>query len=488
MPGYRPPRLAGLNDLLKNSVRNWPGDPAVGIADRSLVLSYRELDANVQGLSAPLGRLGVRHGDAVAIVSDNCVEFAVALLAVVSVGAAAAPVDPALTAPQVASRLAAIKAAGVIVPEHMYGKFVATRPDPVQPPAWKLALGPGDGGRPQATVTGSPASTGGHAQAAGQLSPADVALLLFTSGTTATPKVVPLSHANLAASISGICATYQLGHSDTTLMVMPLYHGHGLMAGLLASLASGGVVYLPRGGKFSAGTFWSDLVNIGATWYTAVPTIHQILLGRAASDYPRGDPPPLRFIRSCSAPLAPAVLAEVEATFGAPLIEAYGMTETTHQTASNPLPAFGPHKTSSVGLGTGVTIRILGPGGEPVQQGEVGEVCVQGATVASGYLDNPQDTRASFVDGWFHTGDLGFQDAGQFLFLQGRIKELINRGGEKISRRASMLYCWPTRESRRQCLSVSRMRNTGRRSKPLSSCNQVSRQPRRNSGTTASPS
>jgi oxalate---CoA ligase len=288
---------------------------------------------------------------------------------------------------------------------------------------------PGSGAQAAITVpSGCPElpAPGEHA------GPGDVALLLSTAGSTSAPKVVPLTSSNVAASVRGICATYRLGPQDATLLVMPLYHGHGLIAGLLASLAGGGAVYVPGAGRFSASTFWTEMVNVGATWYTAVPTIHQILLQRAAAEYPRDNPPRLRFIRSCSAPLASPVFHHLESAFSAPVLPAYGMTETAHQAASNPLPTVGPVKAGSAGLATGVDLRIAGRG-EVLGPGTPGEVCIRGAAVASGYLDDPEATAAAFADGWLHTGDLGYQDHDGYLFLTGRIKELINRGGEKFS-------------------------------------------------------
>jgi acyl-CoA synthetase (AMP-forming)/AMP-acid ligase II len=396
------------------------------------VLTYGQLEANVHVLAGQLRDLGIRHQDTVAFVSDDCIEFVVAFLAAWAAGAVAAPVNPALTAAEVTSILASVNAKAAIVPKHLYGDFVASRPDAKQPSVWQVVLEQCEGEHPQARISEGVALPSSATQDQ-RSEPANTALMMLTGGTTAKPKVVPLTQENLAASIDDICATYQLNHSDATLQVMPLYHGHGLIAGLLASLASGGAVYLPRNGKFSASAFWSDMVNIGATWYTAVPTIHQILLMRAPTEYPKDHPPPLRFIRSCSAPLAPVTLSAIESTFGAPMIEAYGMTETSHQAASNPLPAVGPHKPSSVGLGTGAEIRIFGPDGNSLQPGQLGEVCIKGPTVTPGYIDNRAANEASFVDGWFHSGDMGFLDADQYLFLKGRIKELINRGGEKIS-------------------------------------------------------
>jgi acyl-CoA synthetase (AMP-forming)/AMP-acid ligase II len=214
---------------------------------------------------------------------------------------------------------------------------------------------------------------------------------------------------------------------------MPLFHGHGLLAGLLATLASGGSAYFPSTGAFSAHLFWPDIIRLGVTWYTAVPTIHRILLNRAAEEYPRSSPPELRFIRSCSAPLDEELATLIMATFRAPIISAYGMTETSHQVSSNPLPIHGSNKTSTVGLPTGVEIRIAAEDGRDVATGGVGEIWVRGATVTSGYLNNSEANSVSFVDRWFRSGDLGSRDADGYLYVRGRIKEITNRGGEKIS-------------------------------------------------------
>jgi acyl-CoA synthetase (AMP-forming)/AMP-acid ligase II len=418
--------LRTLGDLLHESARQWPDKVAIGVAGRDVALSYAEIEVLSDHLAAQLRLLGVGESDTIALFSDNCVEYALALFAVTSAGAALAPLDPALAPTEVASRLAAVHAKATIVPAHLCDRFVAAG---AKPPAWKLVLDR-SAGRVQATIDVAGPAVQRTARPPG---PGDVALLMCTSGTTSAPKVVPLTHANLSASIEGICGSYRLSPDDATLLVMPLFHGHGLIAGLLATLATGGAAYVPSGGRFSAHTFWNDMADIRATWYTAVPTMHQILLARAKSEYPKDHRPMLRFIRSCSAPLATKVLHDLEFTFSAPVLPAYGMTETAHQASSNPLPTDGRCDPSSVGLATGVAIRVLGPDGHVVDAGKGGEVCVRGPSVTSGYLDNPEANAASFVDGWFHTGDLGYENDDGYLFLTGRIKEIINRGGEKIS-------------------------------------------------------
>jgi acyl-CoA synthetase (AMP-forming)/AMP-acid ligase II len=240
-----------------------------------------------------------------------------------------------------------------------------------------------------------------------------------------------LSHANLAISARNVARTYALSPTDVSLCVMPLFHVHGLVASTLATLATGGTVVVP--GKFNPLSFWRIARDFGATWYSAVPTIHQLLLARAGSTRPDGARK-LRFIRSCSAALSPQVMHDLETAFGAPVVEAYGMTEAAHQMASNPLPP-AERLPGSVGRGTGVTISIIDGEGSHLPAGQHGEVVIKGPNVIEGYENNPEANAASFVDGWFRTGDQGFLDSNGYLTLVARIKELIIRGGEKVSPR-----------------------------------------------------
>jgi acyl-CoA synthetase (AMP-forming)/AMP-acid ligase II len=211
------------------------------------------------------------------------------------------------------------------------------------------------------------------------------------------------------------------------MLVMPLFHVHGLLAGFLAPLASGGSVIVPQ--KFSASEFWNDFITYKANWYTAVPTIHQILLRHP----PPSPKPSIRFIRSCSSPLSPKTFHELEKTFDAPVLEAYAMTEAAHQMTSNPLPP-AKRQPGSVGVGTGVEIKILDQDGNEMSQGAEGEVCIRGENVTKGYLNNPAANESSFTrGGFFRTGDQGKKDPDGYLIITGRIKELINKGGEKIS-------------------------------------------------------
>lgn len=256
--------------------------------------------------------------------------------------------------------------------------------------------------------------------------PSDIALILHTSGTTGRPKAVPLTHKNITRLMAIIAQTYALSPEDVTYVVMPLFHVHGLIGALFSTLYShGSAVIAPR---FSAHKFWNDFTKYHATWYSAVPTIHQILLKN-----PPKEIPPIRFIRSCSSALAPANLKKLEETFKAPVVEAMGMTECAHCVTSNNLPQFGLRKAGTVGQPHGVEIVILDSGNTKLEQGKVGEVSIKGENVTPGYLNNPKANKENFTDGYFRTGDQGYFDEDGFLVLTGRIKELINRGGEKIS-------------------------------------------------------
>ncbi len=259
----------------------------------------------------------------------------------------------------------------------------------------------------------------------------DVALMLHTSGTTGRPKRVPLRHRNLTASVANIVATYQLGPADVSLCAMPLFHVHGLLASAMSTLATGGTLVVPA--PFNPLGFWQVMRGHRPTWYSAVPTIHRMVLSRARDERPEGSES-LRFVRSCSSALAPELMADLERRLGAPVLEAYGMTEACHQIASNPLPP-APREPGSVGAGTGVQVAVLDDDGVELSAGTAGQVAIKGPNVIDGYADNPEANAESFVDGWFLTGDQGMLDERGYLRLISRIKELINRGGEKISPR-----------------------------------------------------
>ncbi|RWV94888.1 hypothetical protein GW17_00042534 [Ensete ventricosum] len=418
--------LTTLTGLLRKAAGDFPSRRAISVPGR-LELTHARLHQLVDAAAARLAAAGVRPGEVVALAFPNTVELVIVFLAVLRARAVAAPLNPAYTRDEFVfylsdseSKLLLTNAEGNAAAEAAAAQLGIPR----------AAVSLRDSsGLLELTLPGEETAAEGAAPVAGRVNDSsDVALFLHTSGTTSRPKGVPLTQLNLAASVTNIRSVYRLSESDSTVIVLHLFHVHGLVAALLSSLVAGASVTLPAAGRFSASTFWADMLASGATWYTAVPTIHQILLDRHASR-PEPSYPKLRFIRSCSASLAPAILEHLEAAFGAPVLEAYAMTEAAHQMASNPLPEDRPRKPGAVGRPTGLEMAILDEEGARRPPGVPGEVCIRGPNVTRGYKNNPEANKAAFAFGWFHTGDVGFLDTDGYLHLVGRIKELINRGG-----------------------------------------------------------
>ena len=411
-----------LSDLLAVSHSH---HPALIVPDGGPDVTYRSLRAQVEQFATTLHALGIGRGDRVAMALPNGVEVITAFLGIATAAATAAPLNPVYTTDEFRFYLEDIEAKVLIVPPG--GGEQARTAAPVGTLLIEAALSP-DG-----QVRFEVISTSSFPRKHTDPTTDDVALFLHTSGTTSRPKGVPLSHANLLTSASNVMATYALTPEDVSLCVMPLFHVHGLVASTLATFRSGGTLLVPP--RFSAGAFWPVVKAHHATWYTAVPTIHQVLLARADEDQaPAPGTSGLRFIRSCSSSLAPATMAGLETRFGCPVLEAYGMTEAAHQMASNPLPP-AQRKPGSVGRGTGVQVAIMDDAGALLPTGTQGEVVIQGTNVTRGYHNNPEANATSFTNGWFRTGDQGIMDTDGYLTLVGRLKELINRGGEKISPR-----------------------------------------------------
>jgi len=389
--------------------------------EQNIRVSYGALKRQVADVAEALAAAGVGRGDRVGIALPNGLPNVVTFLAA-SVAGTAAPLNPAYKEEEFRFYLEDTNARVLLLPPE--GADEARRAAGDRIPVLSVAmdaagtvtLSGGAGRRPVAPPTVD-----------------DVALILHTSGSTGRPKRVPLTHANLSISARNVARSYALSKGDVSLCVMPLFHVHGLVASTLATLATGGTVVVPQ--KFSPLSFWRVARDHGATWYSAVPTIHQLLLARAEKGAARpAGAEKLRFIRSCSASLPPQVMHDLEAAFGAPVLEAYGMTEAAHQMSSNPLPP-AARLPGSVGRGTDVRISIMDPEGRHLPAGERGEVVIQGPNVVTGYENNPEANATSFTGGWFRTGDQGFLDDNGYLTLTGRLKEMINRGGEKISPR-----------------------------------------------------
>lgn len=387
-------------------------------------LPYGALRATVAALRGQLNGCGVGRGDRVAIVLPNGPAMAAAFLGVAG-AATAAPLNPAYRPDELDFYLSDLEAAALVAAEGDDGPAPAAA-EARGVPVLRLAE---EGGAAGAVRLTGPA---GAAARPGPAGAGDTALALHTSGTTSRPKLVPLTHANLAASARNIAATLGLGPEDRGLNVMPLFHIHGLVAALAAPLSAGGSVAATPG--FDAFAFFRWMEEARPTWYTAVPTMHQAVLARAGRHRDAVRAAPLRFVRSSSASLPPAVMEALEEALGVPVIESYGMTEACHQMASNPLPP-APRKPGSVGPAAGPEVAVMGEGGAILPAGEVGEVVVRGANVTPGYIGRPEANAEAFAGGWFRTGDQGLLDGDGYLFLRGRLKEIVNRGGEKISPR-----------------------------------------------------
>lgn len=392
-------------------------------------LSHGGLRRLIDTTLARLNGLGLGRNDRVAIVLDNGPEMATCFLACAN-GVASAPLNPAYRADEFEFYLSDLNAKALIVARGSASPAVDVAvklgvpiielvSDPASP-AGSFTLEPRQAGTP------APASKGGYA------APEDVSMVLHTSGTTSRPKIVPLSQGNLAASASNIARTLQFTAKDCGLNIMPLFHIHGLIAGVLAPLSAGSQVFCTPG--FNALKFFGWMDEAKPTWYTAVPTMHQAILGRASRSADVIARHPLRFLRSSSSSIPPQVIRELEEVFKAPLIEAYGMTEATHQMCSNPLPP-ALRKPGTVGQAAGPEVAIMSEDGTLLARGETGEIVIRGPNVTAGYESNPKANAEAFHNGWFRTGDQGVMDAEGYVSITGRLKEIINRGGEKISPR-----------------------------------------------------
>ncbi len=411
-----PPERAGevLADLFSLAPAR---SPAIVCPEDGTVRSYEELadaSARVAGL---LRRAGVERGDRVALVLPHGPEIVETLLGIALLGAAAAPLNPAYTSDEFAFYLGDLDPRLLLLP-------AGENPNARRAVRKGLRVAELELGRPvRIVVDGREITAVAPFEDA---EPDDVALLLHTSGTTSRPKQVPLGQRNLAYSARSIAACYELGSGDVSFCAMPLFHVHGLVASTLSALASGGSVIIPR--RYTSRGFWSQAADHAATWFSAGPTTHKKALDARGEQDP---PPALRFVRSCSSPLSPELMQRAEGAYRVPVLEAYGMTEASHQIASNPLPP-GRRIPGSVGVTAGAEVRVVDTNGRDVDASEPGEVVVRGPGVTAGYLNNPEANAEAFRDGWFRTGDRGVLVDG-YLYLQGRLKEMILRGGENIS-------------------------------------------------------
>jgi acyl-CoA synthetase (AMP-forming)/AMP-acid ligase II/acyl carrier protein len=414
-----------LPDVLRTHAERYPDHTAISSLHSS-ALTYRSLWIVIETAVQQLNALGIGRQDCVAVVVPNGPAMAITFLSVAS-GAICAPLNPAYREQEFDFYLSDLNAKAIVLPmgiESPAEDAAKKRGIPI------LRLAP----HPSQNTPLFISSIATHVSMvkSGVAGPNDIALVLHTSGTTARPKIVPLTHRSLCTSANNIRTTLQLTSTDRCLNIMPLFHIHGLIGALLSSLTAGAEIVCTPG--FQAPHFFDWLYQVHPTWYTAVPTMHQAILARASNRDGMRHSPSMRLIRSSSSALAPQVMLELEQLFNCPVIESYGMTEASHQMASNPLPP-NVRKPGSVGIAAGPKISIMNESGEHLPTGGIGEVVIRGGSVFSGYANNPEANEKAFTNGWFRTGDQGYLDADGYLFLTGRLKELINRGGEKIAPR-----------------------------------------------------
>jgi acyl-CoA synthetase (AMP-forming)/AMP-acid ligase II len=413
-----------ISELLQRGADDAPALSSPG----GVQLSHKGLRSLVADTIAALATRGIGPGDRVAIVLDNGPEMAAAFLSI-GTAATAAPLNPGYRADEFEFYLTDLRAKLLVVARGKETPAVAVA-QKLGVPIARLHAQPERGaGTFTLEFVDGPATTSAPPRAA---TSDDIALVLHTSGTTSRPKIVPLAHRNVCASAANVANALELTADDRNLVIMPLFHIHGLIAALLAPLSAGGEVCCSPG--FNALKFFSWLAEVRPTWYTGVPTMHQAILLRAPNNADAVRDHRLRLIRSSSSALPPTVIAQLESVFGVPVIEAYGMTEAAHQMASNPLPPRA-RKPGTVGPGAGPEIRVVDTDGNPVATGATGEIVIRGINVMREYENNPTANADAFYGEWFRTGDQGVMDADGYVSITGRLKEIINRGGEKISPR-----------------------------------------------------
>ncbi len=396
------------------------------MAEGRTPLTYLDLIGRIDFVVEELHTFGIGRNDRIAIVLPNGPEMAVAFLAVAS-AATAAPLNPAYQKSEYEFYLSDIHANALLVEAGSTSPSIDVA-EQLGIPILRIA--------PELNCPAGYFSISSNRsldqKQDGFSQPQDIALVLHTSGTTSRPKIVPLTQDNLARSAISIQSWLELTPADRALNVMPLFHVHGIMASLLASMTAGASLVCTSG--FLAPRFFDWMDEYHPTWYTAVPTMHQSILLRAEQHGEIVRQRQLRFIRSSSAALPPQVMSALEEVFDVPVVEAYGMTEASHQIACNPFPPRA-RKPGSVGLAVGAEVAIMDEGGNLIPIGEQGEIVIQGQSVTSGYENNEKANQDSFSGGWFRTGDLGHLDEEGYIYISGRKKEIINRGGEKISPR-----------------------------------------------------
>jgi acyl-CoA synthetase (AMP-forming)/AMP-acid ligase II len=417
----RSPVFSCLEELLAHHGRTAPDRDAI-LAPGCAPMTYAVLWDCAKDTVRALRSVGVGRSDRVAVVLPDGPEAAAAIVSVAT-GAVCAPLNPGFTADEWQRYFDELRITALVTRPDIdsAGRAVAlARGIPI------LDLSTPPGAAPGLFGMTVPATR--RSSADGFASATDDALILLTSGTTSRPKTIPLTHAGVCLSAYNVGAAIALEPQDRLLSVLPFFHGHGLISGVIAALAAGSSVICTRG--FDAAAFFGWLTEFRPTWYTAVPAIHRAVLSEAERHKASARQTSLRLIRSASSTLPAKLLSGLETLFGVPVIDTFGMTEAATQIAANPLER---RKLGSVGRSAGAEIRIQDPDGRELSSGERGEIALRGPTITRGYDNDAAATLDAFRDGWFRTGDLGYLDRDGYLFIVGRIKEVINRGGQKVA-------------------------------------------------------
>jgi long-chain acyl-CoA synthetase len=395
--------LAALPD---ERVASDPGGSC--LADARRELDNAVFAAEVRGVASALVELGIRRGDVVALVLPNSVELVTIMFAAWRIGAALTPVNPVLTRHEARDQINDSGAGLVVVDDASISKV--------------------ESGAARVCVVDELLRRAGATEATPpRTEPDDLALVIYTGGTTGRPKGVMLDHANLAATTAMIIDWFEMTAADRCLLVLPLFRVNGIMASVMSPLAAGGsTVIAPR---FDPKTFWDQVQRVRPTFFSAVPTIYLMLTGLPAAVRP--DTSSLRYVVCGAAPMPASAIREFEDRYGVPIVEGYGQSEGTVVTTANPVR--GMHKPGTVGLPLpGQEVRVVGDDDEPLASGQTGEVTVRGPNVMRGYLGKPEETAQTLRGGWLHSGDLGRFDEDGYLVLIDRIKDMIIRGGENI--------------------------------------------------------
>ncbi len=419
--------LENIQDLRQQMLYNaneysdhiWLVSPETG-----LEITFKEAEERVQAIATNLKALGLQEGARVAIASQNCIGCCLTFMGIVYGGFVAVPLNLVAGTKTIAYIVNHSEAELIFVADHC-AKDIDGALQGMEIDVLRVPLQYETGPNWDEVVVNSYRNNSGVS-----LRPGTIGLLMYTSGTTGNPKGVMLSHANLLSAGRFISAGHDINQNDRALCILPLYHINGLCVTVMGSTVSSSTLVIPY--QFSTSMFWEIISKYKCSWFSAVPTQFSYILNQPET---REDLSYLRFARSASAPLSPDIHRRFEERFKVPIIETMGLTETGSQISTNPMPP-AQRKIGSPGQAYGNEIMIGNEDQAPVGPGIIGEILVRGANVMQGYFKQPEETAKTITSqGWLQTGDLGYMDEDGYIFVSGRIKELIIKGGENIAPR-----------------------------------------------------